>query len=344
MGTGSISIHHMRAWQAIAGVEIVALANRTRARAQELGRQFGIGEAHIYADYRELLASEPVDFVDIATSPEVHGEQVLAAAARRVHVLCQKPFAPSLAEAVALVRACEEAGVRCVVNENWRWRPWYREVKQLLTQGAIGQPRYARFLVHRDDTLPRPDGSLPTLVTQQPHTVRMPRLIIFEWGIHLIDVLRFLFGDVETVYAQLARISPLVQGEDLAVVTLGFRSGLIGLVDVSWGARIPECRRLVRGNVDPFIVEGEEGTLELDPYRGDLLVVTTAWGSEERQAHPGLTCAEAYQQSFLAAQQHFVDCLRSGRPAENEARDNLKTLAIAFAVYESAARKQPVTL
>ena len=344
LGTGSISIHHMRAWQVIPGVKIVALANRTRSRAQEMGRQFGVDDAHIYADYRELLSKEQVDFVDVATAPAIHREQVLAAAARGVHVFCQKPFATSLEEAAEMITACEKAGVRCIINENWRWRRWYRELKQMLQQGIIGQPRYARFQIHDAGVLPRPDGSLPGLLTRQPYTAQMPRLILFEWGIHLIDVLRFLFGDIASLYARMSRVSPVVQGEDLAVVVLEFRSGVTGLVDVSWGSHTPPGRHGVRGNVDPFVVEGDAGTVELDPHQGDAIVTTTIKGTERHPAHPGMTPAEAYQESYFNTQSHFVQCLRRGEPAENEARDNLKTLAATFAAYESAARNQVVAL
>ena len=344
LGTGSISIHHMLAWQAIPGVKIVALANRTRARAEALGRDFGIGDAHVYSDYQELLEREAVDFVDIATAPHIHQEQVLAAAAHGVHVLCQKPFATSLDEGREMAAACEAAGVRCVVNENWRWRRWYRELKELLAQGSVGKPRYARFTSHSDIVLPRVDGTPPPVLIQQPYMAQIPRLIVFEWGIHLIDVMRFLFGDVSRVYARMSRVSDLVQGEDAAVVMLEFRNGVTGILDISWGSRIPEEKLLGRGYLDPFIVEGDAGTIELAPYQGNLMLVTKANGTDRRPTHASISPAEAYQESYLNTQSHFIQALRTGEAAENEVRDNLKTLAITFAAYDSAARNEVVSL
>jgi len=345
LGTGSIAIHHMRAWQAIPGVQIVALANRTRERAVALGRQFAVDEAHIYADYRELLDKEKLDFVDVATAPAIHREQVLAAAQHGVIVLCQKPFATSLDEAREMIAACDRAGVRCVVHENWRWRRWFREIKQMLAQGVIGTPRYARFQVHNAAVLPRPDSSRPGQLTSQPYTAQMPRLILFEWGIHLLDVMRFLFGDIETVYARTSHVSPLVRGEDMAVLLLGFRSGLTGLVDISWGTYTPTDRDSPRGSIDPFVVEGDKGTIELTPTRDDdTLTIATAAGRESRPVHPGLSRADVYQESYLNTFSNFVQALRTGEPAENEAHDNLKVLLAAFAAYESAASGQVVRL
>lgn len=342
LGTGSISAYQLRAWREIPKVEIVALANRTRARALALGQEFDIPAPHIYADYRDLLVNEKIDFVDIATAPQIHREQVLAAAACGIHSLCQKPFARSLKEAREMIVACQVAGVRCVVNENWRWRRWYRLVKALLEQNVVGTPRYARFLLHNGGALPNAEGSLPPLRVQQSYTAEMPHLILFEWGIHFVDVLRFLFGDIVRVYARMSRVSPLFKGEDLAVVILEFSHGMTGLIDISWGSRISEQKQLVRGNLDPFVVEGDRGSIELDPYQDDSIKITTGQGTERRPAREHLTPTEAYQESYFNTQRHFIQCLRTGAPAENEATDNWKTLAAVMAAYDSADCNQVV--
>jgi len=344
LGTGSISIYHMRAWQAIPGVQIVALANRTRSKAVDLGRQFGVEDAHIYADYHELLDKERLDFVDVATAPDIHRQQVLAAAEHGVNVFCQKPFATSMAEAEEMIAACERAGVRCIVNENWRWRRWYRELKRMLDEGVVGKPRYARFLSHSASVLPRPDGSQPGVLIKQSYMATMPKLILFEWGIHLVDVLRFLFGDVARVYARMSRVSPIVVGEDMALVVLEFRSGLTGLIDISYGTFTPEGRRLPRAHVDFFVVEGDKGTIEFEPYQDDTILITTAAGTEQRAARGDIDRPTAYQESYIKTHSHFIHCLRAGEPAENEGRDNLKTLAIMFAAYEAAERGQIISL
>jgi predicted dehydrogenase len=344
LGCGSIAPYHLRAWRRIEDVEIVALANRTVHKAEALAHDFGLPREQVYSDYLRLLDVEQLDFVDIATAPQVHQEQVLAAVERGVHVLCQKPFAMSMDQALQMIATCQARGVRCVVNENWRWRPWYRRLKADLDQGTIGTPRYARFQHHSDGLLPRADGQPPALVTTQAYTVDMPKLILFEWGIHLIDVLRFLFGDVHSVYARMDRISPVVAGEDRAVITLTFCCGLIALVDICWSTPVPERGRLQRGNLDQFIVEGDIGAIELDPYQDDAYIVVGPKGTERYPARGELTPGEAYQLSYVRAQSHFAQCLRSGRAAENEASDNLRTLAIVFAAYESAEQNRVVFL
>ena len=96
--------------------------------------------------------------------------------------------------------------------------------------------------------------------------------------------------------------------------------------------------------MDAFVVEGNAGTIELDPYQDDAVIIATPTGTERHPARPTQTRAEAYQESYLNTQRHFVECLRSGKPAQNEIADNMETLAALFAAYESAATGQVIAL
>lgn len=339
LGCGHISSFHLRAWAQIEGVEIVALANRTVGKAEARATEFGISLSHVYSDYRDLLDHEDLDFVDIATAPHIHRQQVEAAAEHGLAILCQKPFAPTLEDARVMIAACERAGVLLSINENWRWRSWYREVKRLLDEGTIGRPRYVRIARHTNITLPRPDGELPPLFINQAYTMDMDRLILYEWGIHLIDVLRFLFGDVTSVYARMDRVSSLCKGEDRAHLTLEV-GGVTGLIDISWATLDREERF---SQLERVRLEGDAGTIHLLPDQEDTLQITSG-GETRRRLAFDVAPEEAYQASYTAAQRHFVECLREGQSPETEASDNLKTLAATFAAYESAARNQVIHL
>jgi predicted dehydrogenase len=339
LGCGHICPFHLRAWSQIEDVRIVALANRTVSKAQARAREFGIPISHVYSDYRELLDKEELDFVDVATAPHIHRQQVEAAAARGVHVLCQKPLAPSLEDAHMMMEACDRAGVLLSVNENWRWRSWYREIKRLLQQEALGRPRYVRIARHSNGTLPTADGALPRLFIDQAYTAEMEKLIVYEWGIHLIDVLRFLFGEVTSVYARMDKVSQLCNGEDRALLILEVE-GVSALIDISW-ATVDEQKRF--SQLEQVTIEGDAGTLHLLPDEGDVLQITI--GSEtRRRAALQSTPEEAYQASYTAAQRHFVDCLMEGRMPETVASDNVRTLAVTLAAYRSAAQNQVIFL
>src|SRR5262249_33753469 len=136
IGAGYFSQFHYEAWARTADVEITAVCDCDAARAAGVRERFGL--ARQYTDFREALQRERPDFVDIITPPATHPEICQAAAEQGVHIICQKPMAPSLDEARAMVQCCATHGVRLMVHENFRFQPWHREIKRLLDSGAIG--------------------------------------------------------------------------------------------------------------------------------------------------------------------------------------------------------------
>lgn len=339
LGTGQISEYHLRAWSQIEGVEIVALSNRTIDRALTRANEFGILPDHVYSDHRELLGREDLDFVDIATLPDVHRVQVEDAAAKGVNVLCQKPIAPSMEDALAMMKACSQAGVLFSINENWRWRTWYRDLKRLVEEGTVGKPKYIRIVRHTNLTVPRPGEGLPSFFKDQPYMMKMERLILYEWGIHLVDVLRFLFGEVNWVFARMDRNSPVGTGEDLVILTLDV-GGVSCLIDISWGS-IGVKKRF--SQLEQVTLEGDQGSIELLTDVEDTLRISNHEGSTTQPAFSG-SSDDAYQASYTAAQAHFIECLREGREPETSARDNIRTLRAMFAAYESAAENKVIHL
>lgn len=165
----------------------------------------------------------------------------------------------------------------------------------------------------------------------------MDKLILYEWGIHLIDVLRFFFGEVTSVYARMDKVSPLHQGEDRALVTLVL-GDVTGLIDISWSTVGAQHRH---SHLERMTLEGDKGVIQLLPDQRDTLRVTTKSDTWQRPAFDG-TPEEAYQASYTAAQRHFIECLREGKAPETVASDNIRTLAATLAAYESAARNQVI--
>src|SRR5918998_2143197 len=129
LGAGYAARIQLECWREIPGATVVGIWNRSSERAHALAADFGVPS---FDELDTLLAHPAVDAVDIATAVETHHDYAWRAAATGKHVLCQKPLAPSFAEAEALVRDCETAGVRLMVNENWRWRAWYIAVPDVL--------------------------------------------------------------------------------------------------------------------------------------------------------------------------------------------------------------------
>lgn len=124
IGAGYFAPFQYEAWTRIPDVSIAAISSRTEARARELMHQYGV--ARYYADWREMIDVERPDFVDIITPPDTHEEMCAYAAARGVHIICQKPLAPTLVECRRIVDNAAAARVRFMVHENFRWQPLTR--------------------------------------------------------------------------------------------------------------------------------------------------------------------------------------------------------------------------
>ncbi len=148
--------------------------------------------------------------MDIITSPETHRDMVALAAKHGVPVICQKPLANDLETAQEMVAICHDAHVPLLVHENWRWQRPLRELKKALDSGAIGKP----FRAHIDFS-----SSFPVF-DNQPFLRELDKFILSDMGVHILDVVRFLFGEAEWLMCRIQRVNPTIRGEDVATVLL----------------------------------------------------------------------------------------------------------------------------
>lgn len=329
VGAGYFAGFQAEAWRRVEGVHIRAVADAVPGKAQAFAEQWNIPAAYTSAD--EMLDRERPDFVDVATRPEAHLGLTRAAAGRGVHVICQKPMAPAWADCVAMVDACEAAGVRLLIHENWRWQPWYREIKRLADDGVFGRPFHLGFRLRTGD------GRGPAPYAVQPYFREMPRLLVHETLVHFLDTFRFLAGEIASVYCQVGRVNPVIRGEDRALVQIAFAGGATGLIDAN---RIsgPVPAEETMGH---FRLEGDRAMVRLT---GDGRLWLTEYGQPERE-HPYPLPRTGYKgDSVWATQAHLAECLRAGRRSESEGRDYLRTVRAVEACYESAETNRVVLL
>jgi predicted dehydrogenase len=331
-GTGFFSTYHYDSWSRIPGVELVGICvHSNRARGEEFAARYGAKA--VYTDPARMLDETKPDLVDIITTPESHAELVGLAAARRIPMICQKPLAPSLADAEAMVEAARATDTLLVAHENWRFRPWNREVGRLIRDGAIGQPYNATFRM-------RPgDGQGPSAyLDRQPYFQKMPRFLIHETGIHMIDVFRFLMGEIVGVSARLRKLNPVIAGEDSGLVIFDFEGGAAGLLD---GNRLADFEadntRLTMGEM---LIEGAEGSIRLD---GEARLWLRRRGQPAREHAYDWNRRGYAGDSVHALQAHVVAHLREGTPVENTGADYLQAVRVEEAVYRSHAEGRHVT-
>jgi predicted dehydrogenase len=321
VGAGWVTQHHLAGWARLGGrAEVVAIADPNPAAADARAAEFGI--AGVFSNAAQMLEQADLDAIDIATPREFHAEAVRLAAAKGLAVLCQKPLAPTFAEAKALV-AEVEGRCRLMVHENWRFRPYYRDLARNLRDGRIGEVVQAQMTLLSSGLIADERGGLPALV-RQPFVATLERALVMEILIHHIDTLRFLLGEMTLRYARLGHASPAMRGEDRAFLAFETAAGapVSLLSNLSVQGQPP-------GLVDRLVLIGSAGTLSLE---GDTLRCAGPQPSERRY-----DMTACYAQSYADAIRHFVDSLASGAPFETAASDNLRTLALVEAAYAEGA-------
>lgn len=329
IGCGFWAGYQVAAWrEAEPGLQFV-FCDQVAESAQALAERFC--PAPWYTDATEMMNQASLDVVDIITSPDTHVALAELAASRGLPVICQKPMAPNWEDARQMVTTCQDAGVSLYVHENFRWQTPLRHLKALLDDGRIGTPFRAR--VYFNSAFPVFDN--------QPFLAQLERMMLADVGVHLLDVCRFLFGEVRRLFCLTQRINPKIKGEDVATLLLEMDNGMSCTVEMSYASVVDyECfpQTLVE-------VEGDRGSVRLAPdYR---FTVTTQDDQYSEQVtlptynwmHPQYA---AVQSAMVAIHRHFLAGLRQGSPVETTGEDNLKTLQLTYAAYDSAAQGKAI--
>lgn len=332
MGAGYWSQFQLAAWRELAGVECVAIYNRTRAKADALAQRFGV--AHVFDDPVRLLDEIEVDFVDIVTDVSTHAPLARLAAARGKAVISQKPMAANLRDAEAMVRFCRAKRVPFFVHENFRWQAPFRALHAELERGVIGRPFRARIEFI---------SGFPVF-DNQPFLAELEQFIITDVGSHTLDVARFLFGEAKSVYCRTQRVHTTIKGEDVATIVLEMRNGMHVTVNMAYAGNALEREAFPEAMV---FVEGETGSAELAP--GCMLRTTTRRGTLARKVappfHPWADPRYAVvHASIVPCNENLLRALQGRGEAETTGENNLRTVRLVFGAYESAARGRPVIL
>ena len=348
IGTGFWANYQLPAWFELEHVELVALYNRTRARADDFARRFPgrrPNVPHVYDTIDELFdhhrtggPADELDFVDIITDVDTHLHFTTKAAERGLDVICQKPMGPSLEAARQMVDTCRQWGVRLYIHENFRWQTPIRQLKAVLNSGAIGEPFQATVSFR---------SAFPVF-DNQPFLAELEQFILTDIGSHILDICRFLFGEAQSLYCQTTRVNPTIRGEDVANVLMTMRSGLVCSVIMSYAS-------ILEHEVFPqtlVTVEGSAGSVVLTR---DFEIRTTTRHQDGRTDTQSQTAVPPVYDwadpAYALVHASIVDCnrnlltdLRGLGGAETTGTDNFETIRLVYAAYDSAKRNEVITL
>ncbi len=341
VGAGFWAQFQFSAWRELAGARCVAVCDPDIARAQKLASQVEgaqvegaqVEGAQCYDDLDTMLRQCELDFVDIVTTPETHKSLAETCAGHSIATICQKPLVATLAEARQLVELFEQQKTPLFVHENFRWQSPLREFKSRLDRDEIGSVFRANIQFC---------NSFPVF-DNQPNLAKLDRFILSDLGVHILDVARFLFGEVDSVYCQTARVNPAIQGEDVATVHLKMRSQMAVILEVSYASKT---------DIESFpqtylFAEGTKGSLRLT--KDYWIRSTTDEGTVSSQHSPrhydwADPDYDVVHSSIVDCNANMLSSLQKGSPAETDGFDNIKTLELVEACYSSAERNQVLQL
>jgi UDP-N-acetyl-2-amino-2-deoxyglucuronate dehydrogenase len=325
IGGGNITDTHARAVRAIPGVEIVAICASSVEKARGLCGRYG-GTA--YDSVPACLDHRPMDLVAIGSPSGLHAEQGIAAARRRLHVLVEKPMDVTVERADALVAEAEAAGVKLGVFFQDRFEPDVGRLKDLIDGGHLGRP----LLVDARVPWYRPPEYYATSRWRGTRALDGGGALMNQ-GIHTVDLLLWLLGDVARVQGRTATLLHRIEVEDTALALLEFRSGAIGLLAATTAAYPGDPRRVA--------ITGSEGTAVLEQgrlVRMDLrrpapdMAVTSDGGSCERAASPVVADARLHQAVF----EDFLAAIQTGRRPRCDGQDGRRSVALVQAIYDAS--------
>ena len=330
VGCGRIATRHadLLASGQIRGARLAAVCDSIEARASAFGRKHSVPHfTDCHAMMRSLGTS--IDLVIIAVQSGSHARVCQDLAPYGKHIVVEKPIALTLEDADAMIAACDRAGVRLFTVLQNRYNVPVRKLRQAMDAGRFGKlvlgtvrVRWCRRQDYYDQDAWRgtwaEDGG-----------------VFANQASHHVDLLQWMMGDVESVFARSATRLVNIEVEDTGVALLKFASGALGVVEATTAARPKD----LEGSIS---ILGEHGTVEIGGFAVNHM---TTWNFHDGDASDPATLEEyrenppnVYGFGHMRFLQDVADCIAENRPGATDGRDGRRSLALIIAIYESIAR------
>jgi UDP-N-acetyl-2-amino-2-deoxyglucuronate dehydrogenase len=333
LGGGNISETHARAVQQTEGAEVAAVFGQNHEKAARLSKLYG---GRVYESLQAFLDHKPMDMVVIGSPSGLHAEQGIAASRRGLHVLVEKPLDINLDRADALIAECERAGVKLGVFFQDRVAPGICKLKELIDAGRLGK----LILVSARVKWYRPPEYYSGSRWRGTSALDGGGALINQ-GVHTLDLLLWLLGDVERVYAKTITALHQIETEDTVAATLEFSSGVIGTLEVATSVYPGYARRLE--------LTGSEGTLVLEHDRiiaADLRrpLEEKALGAKEDTNPSATSPVVSDVRGHRRILEDFLLAIeKDGRPL-CDGHEGRRSLELVQAIYQSSRTGLSVTL
>ncbi|MEM6378614.1 MAG: Gfo/Idh/MocA family oxidoreductase [Bacteroidota bacterium] len=332
IGTGAIAALHLKCIREIHNAEIIAMASSSEARAEETRKKFGV---KVYGSYQSLLQDEAIDAVIIGTHSGNHLAPTLEAAKMGKHVLVEKPIEINTERADQMISTCEEAGVKLGVIFQNRFSPDYMKLKAAVDAGKLGKLMLGNAYIKWFRAASYYENSTWKGTLQGDGGAAL-----INQGIHTIDLLINIMGDVDQVFGNVRTVRHKIEGEDLGLALLTFKSGALGTIEGSTA--------IVPGYPERLEIFGTKGSVILEGGK------IAAWNIEEQNAEQNISEEENQSGSsdpmainYLLHKTQisdFVEALLYDRQPIVDGLEGKKSLTLIQGIYESAQQEQEIKL
>ncbi len=334
IGCGRISKRHseLLGLNQINGASLGAVCDCQVSRARVVAQQFSVP---YYADMHEMMLNEQLDVVVVLTESGNHARHVLELAKYGKHIVVEKPMALKLDDADAMIRACNESDIKLFVIKQNRFNVPILKLREALIAGRFGKfvlgtirVRWCRTQEYYDQASWR-------------GTWHMDGGVLTNQASHHIDMLEWMMGDVDSVFAISATALVNIEAEDTAVVVIRFRNGALGVIEATTAARPAD----LEGSIS---ILGEGGTVEvggfaLNKIRTWSFVKRTLTDDEVTEKY-SVNPPNVYGFGHQAYYEHVVDCILNNRRTLVDGLEGRKSLELINAIYESIETGKEVFL
>ncbi|MER9025791.1 Gfo/Idh/MocA family oxidoreductase [Mesorhizobium sp. M0815] len=334
VGCGRISVRHAQLLgeNAISGAKLAAVCDVDINKAKVTAARYGVPA---YADMHEMMERESPDVAVILTESGNHARDAIALAHYGKHLIVEKPMALTLADADAMIRACDVAGIKLFIVKQNRFNVPVVKLREALGAGRFGKlvmgtvrVRWCRPQSYYDQDSWRGTWALDGgVLTNQAS--------------HHVDLLEWMMGDVESVFAMTRTALVNIEAEDTAVVALRFTNGALGIIEATTAARPKD----LEGSIS---ILGEKGSVEIGGFAVNEMKV---WNFVEPRTDDAEVLTKfsvnppnVYGFGHQAYYEHVVETISSGKQHLVDGLQGRKSLELISAIYESVETGQEVPL
>ena len=334
VGCGRISKRHgeLLGENQISGARLVAVCDKVLSKAQIIAKKYDIPA---YSDMHEMMKAEPIDVVVVLTESGLHAQHTIQLASYRAHIMVEKPMALTLDDADSMIEACDNHGVKLFIVKQNRFNVPVVQLRKALEDGRFGKlimgtvrVRWCRPQAYYDQDSWRGtwayDGGVLT-----------------NQASHHIDLLEWMLGDVESVFAKSKTALVDIEAEDTAVVILKFRNGALGVIEATTAIRPKD----LEGSLS---VLGEKGSVEIGGFAVNEM---KTWNFSEPLDGDGevidkysVNPPNVYGFGHQAYYEHVIDCLNNKTAQLVDGLQGRKSLELINAIYESIETGKEVNL